>query len=103
MIAFFGFVLIAFVIAIFALILLLKIANLTNNWLLKRGILLSYPSKKSSKVIHPDTPQQNVTDNLCVICGSLVPGKRIDRHYCSARCRKRASRQGKQLELVKNK
>jgi hypothetical protein len=44
-------------------------------------------------------PAGNVTDNLdnsprCEVCNSPVPGKREDRHLCSARCRKRASRKG---------
>jgi predicted nucleic acid-binding Zn ribbon protein len=42
-------------------------------------------------------------ERLCVICGLPVPGRRIDRRYCSARCRKIASR-GKQLmrgEIIK--
>ena len=44
-------------------------------------------------------PAPNVTDNcenlpLCDICKSPIPGKREDRHLCSARCRKRASRKG---------
>jgi hypothetical protein len=48
-----------------------------------------------------DTPQIHVTDNskvLCFICNNPVLGRRLDRRYCSARCRKVASR-GKQLEL----
>lgn len=49
--------------------------------------------------IHLPTPTKNVTDNYCLICGSPVPGKRLDRKFCSARCRKAASR-GKQLALM---
>jgi hypothetical protein len=49
--------------------------------------------------IYLSTLMQNVTDNSCLICGSPVPGKRLDRRYCSAKCRKRASR-GKQLSLA---
>lgn len=44
------------------------------------------------QAIHQDTPKPHVTDNLCAICGRPVPGKRQDRLYCSAGCRKRASR-----------
>jgi len=35
----------------------------------------------------------------CLICGNTVPGKRIDRKYCSPKCRQQASR-GKQLHLA---
>jgi hypothetical protein len=70
--------------------------------ILNQPIPIFIQSVTSDKAIHPDTSQENVTDNLnlCVVCGSRVEGKRIDRHYCSARCRKRASRQGKQLVLT---
>ena len=51
------------------------------------------------KGIHLPIPLPNVTDNSCIICGKSVPGKRVDRKYCSARCRKVASR-GKQLTLA---
>jgi hypothetical protein len=50
-----------------------------------------------------DTPKPDVTDNSnpkCVICGNPVPGKRADRLYCSIKCRVKASRHGKQLEMV---
>jgi hypothetical protein len=53
----------------------------------------------TSQVIHLPTPRQIVTDNYCIVCGKSAPGKRLDRKYCSARCRKVASR-GKQLTLV---
>jgi len=49
----------------------------------------------SHKRIHSPTPLADVTDNsasYCPICGSLVPGKRSDRRYCSTKCRKRSSR-----------
>jgi hypothetical protein len=49
-----------------------------------------------SKVVHFPIPQSDVTDNsasYCPICGSPVPGKRSDRRYCSAKCRKKASRE----------
>ncbi len=56
--------------------------------------------------VHPTTPGQNVTDNtpitpknLC-FCGSIIPGKRIDRRYCSPKCRKQASRNSRQLAGV---
>lgn len=55
-------------------------------------------SVSTSNGIYLSTLMQNVTDNSCLICGSPVPGKRLDRRYCSAKCRKRASR-GKQLSL----
>ena len=42
--------------------------------------------------IHLSIPTPHVTDNLCKVCGSLVPGKRHDRAFCSARCRKQSSR-----------
>ena len=45
------------------------------------------------------TPAQNVTDNQCINCGTIVPGKRKDQKLCSSRCRKSASR-GKQLSLA---
>jgi predicted nucleic acid-binding Zn ribbon protein len=47
----------------------------------------------------------NVTDNShpCFVCGTSVMGKRVDRQYCSARCRQRGCRK-KQFELAgKNK
>jgi hypothetical protein len=50
-----------------------------------------------------DTSKPNVTDNAnpkCVICSNPIPGKRIDRHFCSIRCRVKASRRGKQLVMV---
>jgi hypothetical protein len=40
------------------------------------------------------------TLNKCIVCGKVIPGKRIDRKLCSAKCRKVASR-GKQLVLVR--
>jgi hypothetical protein len=41
-------------------------------------------------------PSCNVTDNLprCEVCKSPIPGKREDRHLCSAKCRKRKERKG---------
>jgi hypothetical protein len=56
------------------------------------------------KEVQLPTPRSDVTDNsvnLCVICGRPAPGKRIDRRYCSAKCRKKASR-GKSLLLAGN-
>lgn len=60
---------------------------------------LSQEPVSTNSGIYLSTLMQNVTDNSCVICGNPVLGKRLDRQYCSAKCRKRASR-GKQLSLA---
>lgn len=68
------------------------------------SVIESQKLLKPSGVL-PTTPQQNVTDNLAIttdnicFCGNIIPGKRIDRKYCSPKCRKAASR-GKQLVLA---
>jgi hypothetical protein len=49
--------------------------------------------------IHPDTLSK-ICDKKCLICGSIIPGKKADRQYCSARCRQTASRAGRQLSMI---
>jgi len=59
------------------------------------------PVQQAGEVIpiHLPAPQAIICDKLCIICGSIVAGKRTDRKLCSVRCRKIVSR-SKQLLLV---
>lgn len=66
----------------------------TQQTILETGQVWQEPVA-GQKVVHFPTPLADVTDNsarFCLICSSMVPGKRLDRRYCSAKCRKKASR-----------
>lgn len=62
----------------------------------------SQPTEKPKEVVLHTPVKLSVTETVkrCPICRKTVPGKRIDRQFCSPACRQRACR-GKQLELMK--